>query len=89
MLSKGGEIVIAEKVYKRPIVLRHQPIQFETRHSWNPGKGNNPDSDGNGGINFKDDNKNPQPCGAGTAGNGNGNGGNSGGIGQCNPTVNP
>ncbi|WP_342042508.1 hypothetical protein [Bacillus sp. OTU2372] len=82
--------MIKEKIYTRPIILSHQPLQFETRHSWNPGKGNSPDSDGNSGINFKDDNKNPQPCGAGTASNnnGNGNGGNSGGIGQCNPNVN-
>lgn len=83
--------MIAEKVYTRPIVLSHQPIQFETRHSWNPGKGNSPESNGNDGIKFPvDSNPNPQPCGAGTAGNGNGNGnGNSGGIGQCNPNVNP
>ncbi|TWD98889.1 hypothetical protein FB550_108144 [Neobacillus bataviensis] len=83
--------MIAEKVYKKPVVLSHQPLQFETRHSWNPGTGNNPDSDGNGGIKFPvETNPNPQPCGAGTAndGNSNGNGGTSGGIGQCNPNVN-
>lgn len=82
--------MIAEKIYTRPIILSHQPIQFETRQSWNPGKGNNPEADGNGGIKFPvESNPNPQPCGAGTANNGNGNGGNSGGIGQCNPNVNP
>ncbi|MDR7000623.1 hypothetical protein [Neobacillus niacini] len=85
--------MIADKVYTRPLVLSHQPIQFETRHSWNPGKGNSPDEDGNGGIRFKgDDNKNSQPCGAGDAGNGNntgnGNGNGNVGVGQCNPNVN-
>jgi hypothetical protein len=89
-VNKGGEQMIAERVYTKPTILSHQQIQFETRHSWNPGKGKNPDSDGNGGIHFPNDpNPNPTPCGAGTPGNGNGNGGNSGGIGQCNPNVNP
>lgn len=83
--QKGGGIVIKEKAYTCPKVLSHQTIQFETRHSWNPGKGNSPDSNGNGGINFPND-PNPTPCGAGTPGNGNGNG--LGGIGQCNPNVN-
>ena len=39
---------------------------------WNPGIGNNPDSNGNGGIKFPNDsNPNTTPCGAGTLGNGN------------------
>jgi hypothetical protein len=85
--------LITEKVYRKPVVLSHQPIQFETSHSWNPGVGNSPDSNGNSGINFPvESNPNPQPCGAGTAGNGNNNGNGNGngniGVGQCNPTVN-
>lgn len=27
-------------LYTRPMVLSHQPIQFETAQSWNKGKGN-------------------------------------------------
>jgi hypothetical protein len=83
--------MIKEKVYSKPTVLSHQPIQFETRHSWNPGKGKNPASPGNGGIHFPHTNPNPQPCGAGTPGNGNkkGNGNGNIGTGQCNPNVNP
>ena len=79
--------MIAEKVYKRPKVLTHQPIHFETAQCWNPGKGkHDKPGTGNDGINFDDDNKNPQPCGAGTAGNGKGNG--NSGVGQCNDNVN-
>ncbi|MDP4083188.1 MAG: hypothetical protein Q8934_01080 [Bacillota bacterium] len=76
-----------EKIYSPPMVLSHQTIQFETRHSWNPGKGNSPVSDGNGGINFPNDsNPNPTPCGAGAPGNSDKKG--LSGIGQCNPKVN-
>ncbi|MBO0962179.1 hypothetical protein J1P26_20945 [Neobacillus sp. MM2021_6] len=83
--------MILKKVYAKPIVLSHQPIRFETAQSWNPGKGNHDHpGTGNGGINFPPDNPNTIPCGAGTPGQGNGGGnGNSGGIGQCNPNVNP
>lgn len=78
-----------ENIYIPPMVLSHQTIQFETRHSWNPGVGNSPDSNGNGGKNFPNDkNPNPTPCGAGTPGNGKKNG-QGGLIGQCNPNVNP
>jgi hypothetical protein len=83
--------VIVEKMYTRPVVLSHQSIQFETRHSWNPGKGNSPTSDGNGGIHFPvTQNPNPQPCGAGAPGNGDKQGQGNGnlGTGQCNPKVN-
>jgi hypothetical protein len=87
--------VIIDRVYTRPTVLSHQTLQFETRHSWNPGKGNSPESNGNGGIKFPvETNPNPQPCGAGTPGNGNENGNGNGngngniGVGQCNPNVN-
>lgn len=73
-------------VYTKPVVLSHQPIQFETAQSWNPGKGKHDHpGTGNGGINFGD-NPNPQPCGAGDPGKGNKNG--SLGTGQCNPKVN-
>ncbi|MGG1399988.1 hypothetical protein ABE288_19530 [Bacillus salipaludis] len=79
--------MIAEKVYSKPLILSHQPIQFETRHCWNPGIGNDPDSNGNGGIKFPNDsNPNTTPCGAGTTGNGNDNG--NAGVGQCNEKVN-
>jgi hypothetical protein len=82
--------MIAEKAYSPPVVLSHQPIRFESAQSWNPGKGNHDHpGTGNDGIKFPPGNPNPQPCGAGTPGNGNGNGGNSGGVGQCNPNVNP
>lgn len=58
------------EIYERPMVLASQVIQFETRHSWNPGRGNSPTSNGNGGINFpSDSNPNPTPCGAGAPGN--------------------
>ncbi|MBM7651843.1 hypothetical protein [Neobacillus cucumis] len=85
--------MIKEKFYNKPIILGHQPLQFETRHSWNPGVGNSPPSDGNGGIKFPvETNPNPQPCGAGTASNENGNSNGQGngniGVGQCNPKVN-
>lgn len=81
----------AAKIYRKPAVLSHQPIQFETRHSWNPGKGKSPGSDGNGGIHFpKGSNPNPQPCGAGAPGNDSKNGKGNGniGTGQCNSKVN-
>ncbi|WP_066067706.1 hypothetical protein [Neobacillus soli] len=45
--------MILEKVYSRPIVLSHQPIQFETAQSWNKGHGNlDHPGKGNGGINY-------------------------------------
>lgn len=73
--------------YSRPMVLAHQPVAFETRHCWNPGKGNSPGSDGNGGIHFPHgSNPNPTPCGAGTPGQHNGQG--NLGTGKCNPKVN-
>jgi len=60
-----------------PIVLSHQPIKFETAHSWNKGVGNkNPASDGNGGVNYPNDPR-PQKPGTGPGsggGNGKGNG---------------
>ncbi len=44
---------------KRPLVLDHQPIRFETAQSWNPGKGNQDHpGHGNGGVNFPPNNPN-------------------------------
>jgi hypothetical protein len=46
-------------IYTSPIILSHEPVRFETAHSWNKGVGNkNPSSDGNGGINYPND---PRP----------------------------
>ena len=45
--------------YTRPLVVSHQPVRFETAHSWNKGVGNkNPSGDGNGGISYPND---PRP----------------------------
>ncbi|MFS0637968.1 hypothetical protein AB1K84_18860 [Mesobacillus foraminis] len=45
-----------------PLVLSHQPIRFETAHSWNKGVGNkNPNSDGNGGKNYKNEPRDGKP----------------------------
>ncbi|TVY05619.1 hypothetical protein [Paenibacillus cremeus] len=47
------------KAYSRPVVLKHQPLRFETAQSWNKGVGNkNPSSNGNGGVNYPND---PRP----------------------------
>lgn len=76
----GGEtmeerVIQSPRMYKRPLVLNHQLIRFETAQSWNPGKGKHDHyGTGNDGINFPPGNPNPQPCGAGEPGNGNGNG---------------
>lgn len=44
---------------KRPMVMDHQPIRFETAQSWNPGKGNQDHpGHGNGGVNFPPNNPN-------------------------------
>lgn len=44
---------------KRPMVMDHQPIKFETAQSWNSGKGNLDHSGtGNGGVNFPPNNPN-------------------------------
>lgn len=44
---------------KRPLVLDHQPIKFETAQSWNPGQGNQDHpGKGNGGVNFPPNNPN-------------------------------
>ncbi|MFE4114859.1 hypothetical protein [Priestia sp. YIM B13448] len=44
---------------KRPLVLDHQPIKFETAQSWNPGQGNQDHpGTGNGGVNFPPNNPN-------------------------------
>jgi hypothetical protein len=41
------------KAYQRPMVLDHQPIRFETAHSWNKGHGNrHHHGNGNGGIHY-------------------------------------
>ncbi len=41
------------KVYKKPEVLNHQTIMFETAQSWNRGKGNRDHKgNGNGGKNY-------------------------------------
>lgn len=57
----------------RPLVLSHQPIRFETAHSWNKGVGNkDPNGNGNGGINYPNE---PRPQKPGTGpGSGGGNG---------------
>lgn len=67
--------VNSPKVYTRPLVISHQPIRFETAHSWNKGVGNkNPSGDGNGGINYPNEPR-PQKPGTGPgSGKGNGNG---------------
>jgi hypothetical protein len=58
--------------YKRPEVLSHQPVRFETAQSWNPGKGNlDHDGTGNDGVNWPPNNPNPTPGGAGEPGKGN------------------
>jgi hypothetical protein len=39
--------------YKRPEVLSHQPVRFETAQSWNKGHGNRDHpGTGNGGIHY-------------------------------------
>ncbi|MBX4160881.1 MULTISPECIES: hypothetical protein [Priestia] len=44
---------------KRPMVMDHQPIRFETAQSWNPGQGNQDHpGHGNGGVNFPPNNPN-------------------------------
>jgi hypothetical protein len=62
----------SSKSYTRPQVLSHQPIRFETAHSWNKGVGNkNPSSNGNGGVHYPND---PRPQKPGTGpGSGKGN----------------
>lgn len=44
-----------KKLYTPPLVLVHQPIRFETAHSWNKGHGNRPDGNGNDGIHYPND----------------------------------
>lgn len=50
---------------QHPKVLSHQPIRFETAHSWNPGCGKNGKHNGNNGENWPSKNPNPTPNGAG------------------------
>ena len=70
--------MIAEKVYRKPVVVSHQPIQFETAHCWNPGCGTDGKQNGNNGINFPNGkNPNPTPDGAGALG-----------VGQCQDHTN-
>jgi hypothetical protein len=53
------EVCNVTNMYTRPLVVSHQPVRFETAHSWNKGVGNkHPDSNGNGGINYPND---PRP----------------------------
>jgi hypothetical protein len=68
--------MITEKVYKKPMVLSHQPIRFETAQCTNPGRGNlNHPGIGLGQPNFPgNSNPNPTPGGAGAPGQGNGQG---------------
>jgi hypothetical protein len=55
---KGGKMMEkvmdrTPKMYTRPMVVSHQPIRFETAHSWNRGRGYIPSTgNGNGGINY-------------------------------------
>jgi hypothetical protein len=65
---------IAEQSHSCPLVHANQPIMFETAHSWNPGRGNDPASNGNGGINLPSSNPNGIPDGTGLPGNGSSNG---------------
>ncbi|WP_309121671.1 hypothetical protein [Paenibacillus sp.] len=58
-----------EQQFQPPKVISHQPIQFETAQSWNPGKGNlNHPGTGNNGSNFPD--TNPHHDGKNGIGNG-------------------
>lgn len=48
-----------EKPSISPLVLSHQPIKFETAHSWNKGRGNkNPKGDGDHGNHYPNE---PRP----------------------------
>lgn len=64
-----------KKITISPLVLSHQPIKFETAHSWNKGVGNKkPSGNGNGGVNYPNDPR-PQKPGTGPgSGGGNDNG---------------
>ncbi|MEX2461058.1 MAG: hypothetical protein WD469_07105 [Paenibacillaceae bacterium] len=54
-----NEVSNMKNSYTRPLVVSHQPVRFETAHSWNRGVGNkNPGGDGDGGIQYPND---PRP----------------------------
>lgn len=69
-------MMVIRKKYSPPLVLVHQPISFETAHSWNKGHGNRPDTgNGNDGEHYPNDPyTGPQQDDLGGNGNSNNNG---------------